>query len=205
MVVDRNEEIELARRLLSGDESAFEPFASHFHSKLFQYSFMVCGQREDAEEVTQETLMKLFQTFHQLREPEFVRAWVFRIARNVCLMKRRKSVFAPDEEISLDALRPSWRDDGNGRKLEIADWKALPDQLAASGEMRSILYGAIARLPEIYKTVVLLRDVEDLSTAQTADILGVSEEVVKTRLHRGRLAIRQSLDTALRRHEAAAV
>lgn len=95
-----NREVELARRLMAGDESAFEPFVSAFRTKLFQYTYLTCGQREDAEEVAQETLLKVFENLAQLREPEKIRPWVFRIARNVCYMKRRKSIYAPEEEIS---------------------------------------------------------------------------------------------------------
>lgn len=192
------QEIDLARRLLAGDQSAFEPFVELFHSKLFHFTFMVCGQREDAEEVAQETLMKVFEHLDQLRDPEHIRPWVFRIARNICFIKRRKSVFAPSEEISLDSLKPAWKDEGGTRKLEIADWNQLPDRQAMDAETRDIVGKAIAALPEIYKSVLLLRDVEELSTAETAEILQVTEDVVKTRLHRARLAIRHVLDAQLR-------
>ena len=192
------DEIELARRLIAGDSSALDEFIGAFRGKVFQYSFLMCGQREDAEEVAQETLLKVFEHFDQLREPEHIRAWVFRIAKNVCSMRRRKSVFAPQEEISLDELKPNWRGDGDERRLEIADWTALPEDLAARRQMTNLLRSAIADLPEIYKSVILLRDVEELSTQQAADILEVTEDVIKTRLHRARLAVRQKLDAALR-------
>ncbi len=195
---DNQREIELARRLKNGDASAFEPFVDAFHGKLFQYSYMMCGHREDAEEVAQETLMKVFDNFAKLREPEHVRAWVFRIARNVCIVKRRKSVFAPVEEISLDEVKPNWKGDGDSRRLDIADWSALPEQLAIDSEISGMVRAAIQELPEIYKTVLLLRDVEGMTTAESAGILDVSEEVVKTRLHRARLAVRQKLDSSLK-------
>jgi RNA polymerase sigma-70 factor (ECF subfamily) len=78
----------------------------HFRTKVFQYSWLMCGQREDAEEVSQETLLRVFESFDQLREPERVRAWVLRIAKNLCLMKRRRSHFAPTQELSLDEFIP---------------------------------------------------------------------------------------------------
>lgn len=191
-------EIELARRLLAGDQAAFEPFVDLFHSKLFHFTYMTCGHREDAEEVAQETLMKVFENLSQLRDPEHVRGWVFRIARNVCFIKRRKSVFAPSEEISIDSLRPSWKDEGGTRTLDIADWHQLPDEKAMSSELSETVRSAIAELPEIYRSVLLLRDVEELSTSETAGILHVSEDTVKTRLHRARLVMRQALDQRLR-------
>src|SRR5512145_2051502 len=111
------EEAELARALMSGEADAFDRFVEVFRSKIFQYSFLMCGQREDAEEVAQDTLMKVFENFDQLREPERVRPWVFRIAKNACLMKRRKSVFAPAQELSIDDLMPASNQSGQGRKI----------------------------------------------------------------------------------------
>ncbi|MFN7939537.1 MAG: sigma-70 family RNA polymerase sigma factor [Bryobacteraceae bacterium] len=191
------EEVELAKRLLAGDSTAFEPFVTLFQHKLFHYSFLTCGQREDAEEVAQETLLKVFESLHTLREPEHVRSWIYTIARNVCYMKRRKSIFAPEEEISLDQVMPSFRQDGSERKLEIADWSSLPDAQAMNSELRQTLQRAIHSLPDIYRSVLMLRDVEELTTEETADILGVSTDVIKTRLHRARLAVRQKLDQEL--------
>jgi RNA polymerase sigma-70 factor (ECF subfamily) len=191
-------EVELARELMSGKEEAFDRFVETFRTKIFQYSYLMCGHREDAEEVSQETLLKVFENFDQLREPERVKAWVFRIAKNACLMKRRKSVFAPTQELSLDQFLPASDEDGGHRKLQIADWSELPDTRVLRSELRGVLDRAIAELPEIYRAVILLRDVEELSTEDTAGILDVSLEVVKTRLHRARLAIRQRLDEYLR-------
>jgi RNA polymerase sigma-70 factor, ECF subfamily len=198
--VDRELEIELARRMLVGEESAFDRFVEHFRAKIFQYSWLMCGQREDAEEVAQETMLKTFESFNQLRDPERVRPWIFRIAKNVCLTKRRKSIFAPApaQEISLDELMPA-RDSHDGRmKIEIADWSNLPDDQVLKTEMKTELAAAIRALPEIYRSVILLRDAEELSTAEVAQILDVTEDVVKTRLHRARLAVRKHLDQRLR-------
>jgi RNA polymerase sigma-70 factor (ECF subfamily) len=196
--LSKEAEIDLARRLTEGDLAAFDEFVDGFRTRLFQYSYLVCGHHEDAEEVAQETLFKVFENFAQLREPEHVRSWVFRIARNACLMKRRKSVFAPTQEISLDELMPSPAPASGERKLEIADWSNLPETAVLRSELKEVLHKAIQELPEIYKSVLLLRDVEELSTSEAAEILGVNEDVVKTRLHRARLAVRQKLDGYLR-------
>jgi len=192
-----NSDVELARALMSGSLEAFDRFVDRYHGKLFQYSYTVCGQREDAEEVAQETLMRVFESMDQLREPERLKAWVFRIAKNFCLMKRRKSVFAPEHELSLDELRPDIHGEGD-RRLELADWSALPEELAANAEIQGLLRSAIGSLPELYRQVFLLREIEGLSTEETAEILEVSTDVVKTRLHRARLGLRKSLDESLR-------
>ena len=196
--MEQDTETQLARALLAGEPDAFNRFVEYFRAKVFHYSWLMCGQREDAEEVAQETLLRVFESFNQLREPERVKSWVFRIARNACLMKRRKSVYAPAQELSLDALMPAIHDDGDGFRIEIADWKNLPDDQLLRAELKRELDRAIAALPDTYRSVVLLRDVEELSTEETAQILDLTTDVVKTRLHRGRLAIRQRLDAYLR-------
>jgi RNA polymerase sigma-70 factor, ECF subfamily len=190
---ETRDDVALARDLIAGKPGAFDTFVDVFRSKIFHYAYMVCGQREDAEEATQDTLLKVFANFGQLREPEKVKAWVFRIARNECLMRRRKSVFAPTQELSLDDFLPHQNQE-DGRRLEIADWSALPDDQVLRGELREVVHAAIEKLPEIYRAVILLRDIEELSTEEAAEVLDLSLEAVKTRLHRARLAVRQKLD-----------
>ena len=184
-------EVEWARRLLAGDVEAFTPFEESFQQRIFQYTWLMCGQREDAEEVSQDTLLKVFESFDKLQDPEKVKAWVFRIAKNYCLMKRRKSVFAPERELSLDELHPSA--DGDHRTMQVPDNAELPDEQVLRSELNSELERALRELPEIYRSAVLLRDVEGLSTVEAAEVLEVNEDTVKQRLHRGRLALRKSL------------
>ncbi len=183
--MDTQDETRLARALLAGETGAFDRFVEHFRSRIFHYSWLMCGQPEDAEEVAQETLLKVFENFAALREPERVRPWVFRIARNACLMQRRKSVFAPAHELSLDELPPG---------AEAADEASPADTRMLRAELRAVLDRAIMELPPAYRPVVVLRDLEELSTEDTAQILDLSPDVVKTRLHRGRVAMRQKLD-----------
>ena len=107
-------------------------------------------------------------------------------------MKRRKSLFAPAAELSLDELRPARN--GEGTRLEIADWSAMPDDAAANAELHRALDQAVRQLTEQYRAVFLLRDVEGLSTAEAAHALEIGEDAVKQRLHRARLALRKALD-----------
>lgn len=202
MAISSTGDTELAEQLLAGSEQAFDEFVHVYRRKLFQYSYLMCGQREDAEEVAQETLLRVFQHLNELREPSRLKVWVFRIAKNACLMKRRKSIFAPQEELSLDQLRPIPMGDGAGARIEIADWTKLPDEAMLHAELRSALTAAIQRLPEIYRSVVLLRDMEELTTEEAAEILDVTTDVVKTRLHRGRLGLRKEMDRYLRRSQS---
>jgi len=186
-------EVEWARRLLAGDAGAFTPFVESFQSKVFQYTWLMCAQREDAEEVAQDTLLKVFESFDQLRDPRLVKAWVFRIAKNYCLMKRRRSVYAPERELSLDELMPGPDSDGSALASRVPDNAALPEHQLLQAELGHELRAALSALPESYRSVVLLRDVEELSTAEAAEVLELSQDVVKQRLHRGRLALRKRL------------
>lgn len=189
--MDRQGETDLARALLAGEANAFEKFVEHFRSKVFHYSWLICGSPQDAEEVAQETLLKVFDNFDQLREPERVRAWVFRIAKNVCLMQRRRSVFAPAHELSLEELPAA---------SDVPESIDPPEGELLRSELRAVIDRVIAELPPTYRAVVLLRDLEELSTEETAQVLDLSIDVVKTRLHRGRAAMRQKLDCYVNNH-----
>ena len=143
--------------------------------------------------------MKVFENFASLREPEKVRSWVFRIAKNACLMKRRRSIFAPEHELSLEEYVNE-----RGDSRELAGSGDAPDAEFYRHEVNNALTRAIHELPPSYRSVVLLRDIEELSTEEAAEILDVSTAVVKQRLHRGRLALKKILDEQLRSHQATA-
>ena len=185
--MDTVDESALARAMLAGETDAFENFVEHFRSKVFRYSWLMCGSPEDADEVAQETLLKVFQSIDQLREPEHVRSWVFRIARNVCLMQRRKSVFAPTAELPAE-------------DLPLADDSEHADERLLKAELRAVIERVVMELPPTYRSVVLLRDLEGLSTEETAQVLDLGIDVVKTRLHRGRAAMRLKLDCYVHNH-----
>ena len=168
---------------MAGDKAAMEPFVESFQRKVFNYTWLMCGQREDAEEVAQDTLLKVFENWEQLRNPEQVKPWVFQIARNCCLMKRRHSVFAPATEVPIDDVPLEAHE-------EAADDRVIRKELNAELER------ALRAIPETYRAVVLLRDAEDMSTAETAALLEISEDNVKQRLHRGRGMLRKLLVNA---------
>jgi RNA polymerase sigma-70 factor (ECF subfamily) len=171
-----------------------DAFIDHFRQRVFQYSYLMCGQREDAEEVAQDTLLKVFESIATLREPERVRSWVFRIAKNACLMKRRKSIFAPEHELSLEQYS---NDGSESQSRQIPDLSRLPEQQTYQHEVHTMLTRAIQQLPPNYRAVILLRDMEELSTEEAASILDVTPDVVKQRLHRARLALRKLMEERL--------
>jgi RNA polymerase sigma-70 factor, ECF subfamily len=168
---------------------AFDAFVERYGRRLFAFGLRMCGHREDAEDVFQETLLKAYQGLAKLADPGAVRTWLFRVASNQCLMSRRKG--APAREISLDAFKPAGFDEGE--MAEIPDWSRLPDDAALAAELRQALEEAIRELPPEYRIVLLLRDVEGLSTREAAAALEVAEGAVKMRLHRARLVLRQRL------------
>lgn len=180
---------ELLAAIERQDPGAFDLFVERYGRRLMAFGQRMCGNREDAEDVFQDTLLTAYRGLDQLRDPGAVRTWLFRVASNACLMRRRKQ--ARSREISLDDFKPpGWED---GYVPEIPDWSNLPDGSAAREELRRALEQGFRELPADYRIVMLLRDVEGLSTRETADALDVREPTVKMRLHRARMAMRQLL------------
>jgi RNA polymerase sigma-70 factor (ECF subfamily) len=175
-----------------GDEpGAFDAFVQRYGRRLFAFGMRMCGHREDAEDVFQETLMKAFLGLKDLREPRALRTWLFRVASNQCLMKRRGERNEPARQLSLDRFKPPGWEEGEPR--EVPDWSALPEEGAQRAELREALERAIADLAPEYRLVVILRDVEGLSTEETAEALELRVPAVKMRLHRARMALREQL------------
>lgn len=181
----------LAEALIAGRPDAFEPFVERYGPLIMNFGRRMCGQRDDAEEVMQETLLKAYTSLKDLREPSALKAWVYRVAANACLRLRRRGRREPDREISLDEVLPSPHADGT--PPEIPDWSDVPLDKLLQGELRGKLDEAIFTLPKPYRIVLVLRDQEGFSTRETSEILGISETLAKVRLHRARLAVRKSL------------
>lgn len=180
---------ELLEAVTAGDPGAFDMFVARYGRRLMAFGQRMCGHREDAEDVFQETLLTAFRGLGGLRDPGSVRTWLFRVASNACLMKRRKQGRA--REISLDDFKPPGWDDGY--VPEIVDWSKVPQDSAERAEMRRALERGFRNLPAEYRLVMLMRDVEGLSTRETAEALGIREPAVKMRLHRARMAMREHL------------
>ncbi len=185
----------LAESLIAGRPLAFESFVDRFAPLILNFGRRMCGQRHDAEEVLQETLLKAYVSLKDLREPGALRAWVYRVAANACLKMRRRARAAPERAISLDEVLP--RPGEEGRPPEIPDWSDVPLDRLLQGEMRQALERAVLDLPKDFRVVLLLRDQEGFSTRETASILGISETLAKVRLHRARLVLRKAMEAYL--------
>ncbi len=185
--------VELIERLQAKDPQAFTEFMDRFGRRLLGFGMRMCGDREDAQEVVQDTLLKTFQSVHELKNREAFAGWLYRIATNACLMKRRKSKFL-EEEIPLDDVLP----DRNALSQGGPDWNRLPDEAALDGELQRKIRQAILDLPDTYRSVLVLRDLEGLDTEEVSQALGLSKDVVKMRLHRARSKVRNRIEVYLK-------
>jgi RNA polymerase sigma-70 factor (ECF subfamily) len=180
----------------SGDHDAFARLMDGYGDRLLAFALRMCGQREDAEDVFQESFLTVFRRLGEFRGEGPFRNWLFKIASSHCLKKRRLRSgeprhHLPVEELTPEALQAIVHGRGLAARPEIPLESVLREEL--SGRMNE----AIDRLPPEYRIVLLLRDVERFSTAETAGLTGLSEAAVKSRLHRARLAVRRALQPYL--------
>ena len=192
--MDRETELTLIGRLRAGDGTALETLMEQYGSKLFRLAYGITRNAADAEEVVQDAFLTLFQKIHTFEERAALGTWLYRVATNAALMKRRGR--RRDQEVSLEVQLPRFLDSGRragDRSLLMADWSQNPEADLRSQETQAIVNKAIDALPEPYRAILLLRDIEGLSNEEVAEILGESVAAVKSRVHRGRMAFREKL------------
>jgi len=183
-------EIEQAVRLLQkGDELALEQALTLLQNTVFSFSMRVCGQRQDAEDTMQEVLLKSVPHLAKFDSPKALVVWLYKVAKNRCLMSRRRSKFAPNRELSLEELMP------DRRELEKLSSESgiNPERFAIRSEEAGMLRDAIQKLPAHYRIVLVLRDMEGLTDEDVAEITGLRAGTVRVRLHRARLFVRKEL------------
>lgn len=180
----------LVGRVIAGDRAALETLLVGAQEVAWRFSMAVCGHPEDAEDAMQEALVRTYRHVPRIRDPEAFRPWLYRTVRNACLMSRRRRVAEPRTLVPLDELLPSV--DGPTRIDAASSWGTPEDEAARVGLNRH-LRRALRKLPPAFRAVVFLRDVEGLSTRETAATLSLSEDNVKARLHRARLFLRTEL------------
>jgi RNA polymerase sigma-70 factor (ECF subfamily) len=181
----------LVRQAAGGDAEAMERLLMKAQEAAYRFSLIVCGHQEDAEDVMQDALIKTYRHVGDIEEPEAFRTWLYRTVRNACLMKRRRRVHEPASHLPLDATAAA-----GSRALEVADASRPADQRLIDSWLGSRLRGALATLDPPLRAIVVLREIEGLSTREVAQILKLSEANVKTRLHRARVRLRQQLGRA---------
>jgi len=164
-------EIEEAVQLLQrGDDGSVEQALALLQNTVFSFSMRVCGQREDAEDTMQEVLLKSVPQLPKFQNPKALLVWLYKVAKNRCLMTRRKSKFAPTQELSLDQLIP----DRNELERLTADGRIDPEAFAIRSEEASRLRYTVQKLPPPYRIVLVLRDMEGLTDDEVAEITGLT-------------------------------
>src|SRR6187455_3192164 len=190
--MDRTQDRLLVERLQRGDQAAVRQLAELYGPRIHQLALRHMKNREDAEEVTQDVLMKVYRKVGSFRGDSALSSWIYRITFNTAMSKLRSSRMSKAAQQS-DSGRDR-EDDGQRAFREPADWSNMPDEEVLRAQLRRAVVAAIAELPEIYRVPVVLRDIEGLTTEEASSRLEVKDQTLKSRLHRGRLMLRDKLD-----------
>lgn len=189
------DERHLVSALRSGDEAAFEILVKDHGARLLAVARRLLRAEEDARDAVQDAFLAAFRSIGQFHETSRLSTWLHRIVVNSCLMKMRTRRRRPEDPI--EDFLPRFQDDGHQVRPSVA-WESPSDVLLERSEIRALVRRSIDRLPEGYRTVLVLRDLEELDTRETARVLETTETAVKVRLHRARQALRELLDPFLR-------
>jgi RNA polymerase sigma-70 factor (ECF subfamily) len=186
----KDKDFELIQAINSGQTDKFHDLVKRYEQKLYNFSLRMCRDHSDAEDMIQETFLNVFRYLKDFRYETKFKNWLYKVAASTCIKKRRKSKFAPEKELSLDDFLP-----GNETEVpgQMPDWALMPLDKLLNQELSSTINQEILSLPKKYRLVIVLRDIEGFSTAETAQILSLSPSNVKVRLHRARLYLRDKL------------
>ena len=168
----------------AGDKQALEALLERHQPQVYRFGMKMCRDPEDAKDVLQDTLLAMARNVRDFRGASSISTWLYTIARSFCIKKRRRSKFAPDQERSLET-------EAAGETKHLAAEGGTPDEALAGRQLERALEQAIAALDPMYREVLILRDVEGLSASEVAEVVGVSVQAVKSRLHRARLSVRE--------------
>ncbi len=202
MQVIPRDDAELVAGLRVGDEDAFETLVRTRTPALLRTARRFLRSEEDARDAVQDAFVSLFKSIGKFEANAQLTTWLHRILINCCLMKLRTRRRHPEEEI--DRLLPRFREDGH-QVEPTAPWSESTETILQRAELRNIVRSSINRLPERYRVILLLRDMEELSTAEAARLLDVTPNAVKVRLHRARQALRTLLDPYMKRQRPAGI
>ena len=186
----KDKDFELIRAINSGQYDRVPDLVKRYEQKHYNFSLRMCRDAADAEDIVQETFLNVFKYLKDFRYETKFKNWLYRVAASTCIKKRRKSKFAPQRELSLDEFYPQSEAEVSD---QVPDWAQMPLDKVLSNELLDKINEAIVTLPEKYRLVIVLRDIEGFSTAETAQILNLSDANVKVRLHRARLFLRDKL------------
>src|SRR5215467_7399767 len=191
------DELRLVHAAKAGDISAFEELVRRYDRNVFRIALHITQNREDAEDVVQDAFLKAYQNLANFQEQSKFYTWLVRIAVNEALMRLRRR--RPERMVSLDE---DVKTEEDSMPREVADWSPNPEQQYSQAELKDILTRTIQGLPSSFRTVFVLRDVEGLSTEETAEALDLSIPAVKSRLLRARLQLRDRLSRYFQKRES---
>jgi len=186
-------DVALVDRFLGGDPHAFDALVSRYERRIYSLCLRLSGHPGDAEDILQDTFMQVFRKLRTFRGEAKFSTWLYRVATNAALMHRRK---ARDRKMeSLEQYLPEFRRDGRHKRIDV-DYSAAAriEAHIQKKERTKLLLAAIARLPATYRKAVVMCDLEELDSHQVAEVLRVSPQTLRQRLHRGRLMLRGYLD-----------
>jgi RNA polymerase sigma-70 factor, ECF subfamily len=192
------EQTSLLARLQAGDEQALVELADAYRTKIYQLAFRYLRSREDAEEVTQDVLFKVYRKVGEFRGDAALSSWIYRITFNAAMSRLRTVKYQRAQAQDRQAAELVQDRDGGSRpvdpaRVDIADWSQMADEGVLRSQLRTRVFGAILSLPAIYRAPVMLRDIQGMSTEEASAMLKVKDQTLKSRLHRGRLILRKQL------------
>ncbi len=185
-------DVDLIRAINSGRQDLFFELVRRYEKSLYNFGLRMCDNPSDAEDMVQDTFLNAFKYLEGFRYETKFRNWLYRVATSACLKKKRRSKYAPDRELSLEDFLPA---DESAVSMDLPRWASQPLEQVLDGELNGIIRQALLELPEKYRLVIVLRDVEGFTTQETAEILGLTPTNIKVRLHRARLFLREALRT----------
>jgi RNA polymerase sigma-70 factor, ECF subfamily len=183
----------LLERLQAGDEQALSDLSDTYGTKIYQLAFRYLRNKEDAEEVTQDVLFKVYRKVGEFRGDAALSSWIYRITFNAAMSRLRTAQY---QRVQAEERREAASDTGSGeppRPTDVADWTDLADEQLLRSQLRQRVMRAILALPAIYRAPVMLRDIQGMSTEEASAMLKVKDQTLKSRLHRGRLILRKQL------------
>lgn len=184
----------LLARLQHGDERALSDLADAYGARIYQLAFRYLRNKEDAEEVAQDVLLKVHRKVGEFRGDAALSSWIFRITFNAAMSRLRSGSYQRAQEEQRRAAAANEHEDFERQpRRDPADWSELADERLFRSQLRQRLHRAILALPAIYRAPVMLRDIQGLSTEEASAVLHVKDQTLKSRLHRGRLILRKQL------------
>jgi RNA polymerase sigma-70 factor, ECF subfamily len=192
--MDKTQDRQLIARLRAKDDRAVAELAERYGSRIYQLAFRHMKNREDAEEVTQDVLLKVYRKVGAFRGDAALSSWIYRITFNTAMSRLRTSRLARVADQERERLLASQNEDGEAPSpRQVADWSRMPDEELLRSQLRHAVDDAIQDLPEIYRAPVVLRDLQGLTTEEASRRLRLKDQTLKSRLHRGRVMLRRRL------------